>query len=150
MEKVEPILDSKRLNALNGVKGWLIFVIVIFHTFNGNGVFALLASPIKNYGGAIGNYLFFLMSGFLTAYSFAKKGCSERKFLYYIGNKLLKLWPLYALCTLIQVLYIVIVQGISAIDITLLILSLTLQTGGAITDLYPYVLPGWFLTTLSG
>ena len=49
---------SQRIDVLNGIKGWFIFVIVIYHTFNSTGLLADILSPIKQYGGYFGNSLF--------------------------------------------------------------------------------------------
>ena len=139
---------ANTINALNGVKGWFIFLVVIFHTFNGNGLLANILSPIKSYGGYIVNYLFFMLSGFLTAYSFSNKKISDRKFLDYIKSKLIKFYPLYLITNLWQFGYFVFVNGIGAISLSKLLMVLTMQTGGTLTDLYPYNVPCWFLCTL--
>ena len=68
---------SQQIEALNGLKGWFIFVIVIYHTFNATGLITDILSPIKQYGGYVGNSLFFMMSGFLTGYSFSPKKCQN-------------------------------------------------------------------------
>jgi len=138
---------SQRIDVLNGIKGWFIFVIVIYHTFNSTGLLADILSPIKQYGGYFGNSLFFMMSGFLTGYSFSRKKVSERSFLSFLQKKLLKLWPFYAICNLWQ-LGISVVRDGAAFHIKDLLLVLLMQTGGALTDNYPYVVPGWFLCTL--
>ena len=88
-----------------------------------------------------------MMSGFLTGYSFSRKKVSERSFLSFLQKKLLKLWPFYAICNLWQ-LGISAVRDGAAFHIKDLLLVLLMQTGGALTDNYPYVVPGWFLCTL--
>jgi hypothetical protein len=50
----------QKADALRGVKGWFIFVIVIFHTFHTTGLSAYVLSPVTGYGGYLGNTLFFM------------------------------------------------------------------------------------------
>ncbi|WP_024867350.1 acyltransferase family protein [Butyrivibrio sp. FCS014] len=134
--------------SLKGLKGWLIYSIVIFHVFGSKGILTNVFLPFKLYGGYLGNYTFFMLSGFLTAHSFSYNGISERSFFPYLVSKLVRFWPLYALCNLWQVGFLVYDSGFASIDISRLLLSLIMQTGGASTDMYPYVVPGWFLCTL--
>lgn len=138
----------KKISTINGIKGWLIFIIVIYHTYNNTDSFSRLFAPIKSYGGCFGNYMFFMLSGFLTAYSFSKKPVSERGFLYYISKKLIKLWPLYALCNLWQLGYNIYFSGLNSFCLSDFVLIMLMQTGGALTDKCPYIAHGWFLCTL--
>ena len=138
---------SKRISALNGVKGWFIYFVVIYHIFNGTGIVADILAPIKNYGGFIVNYLFFMLSGFLTAYSFSVKKSKDRNFFGYIKGKLVRLYPLYLISNLWMLGYDVYIK-LTTFKVSFLILVLTMQTGGSITDSYPYNVPCWFICTL--
>ena len=144
---MDGVKELKGINGFRGMKGWFIYFIVIYHTFDGGGVLAQLFEPIKRYGGYFGNYIFFMMSGFLVEYSFSKVKVADRDFLTYIMKKLIRLWPLYAICNLIQLVTNIITEG-EKLDVSRCIMVLLMQTGGAVTDEYPYVVPGWFLCTL--
>ena len=84
---MDGVKDLKGINCFRGMKGWFIYFIVIYHTFDGSGVLAQLFEPIKRYGGYFGNYIFFMMSGFLVEYSFSKVKVADRDFLTYIMNR---------------------------------------------------------------
>lgn len=132
---------NTKINSLNGLKGFMIWCIVLFHTYRANNVFS---DFFALYGGDIGNQFFFAISGFLTCYSFSHNNKIKQGFTKWFGGKLLRIWPAYAFFNLIALISI----GITYISVSDILLVFTMQTGGALTDLYPFDFPGWFLCTL--
>lgn len=132
---------NTKLNSLNGLKGLMVWSIVLYHTYRA-------ANPISNffsiYGGDIGNQFFFAISGFLTCYSFIQNNKIREGFTRWFSRKLLRIYPAYAFFNLVALLSI----GVSSVSLSDIILVFSMQTGGALSDLYPFVFPGWFFCTL--
>lgn len=95
----EYAVESKRdvFSSLTGLKGIFILGIVLFHS---NTVFN---APFQDYmffayqyGGGIGNIMFFMLSGFLMSYCYKEKIWNQDiKFIPYIKKRLIKLYPIY-------------------------------------------------------
>lgn len=132
---------NPKINSLNGLKGYMIWIIVLFHTYSATNP---ISSFISVYGGGIGNQFFFAISGFLTCYSFTNNHKIQDGFQKWFTHKLLRIWPAYAFFNLVALITI----GICYISISDILLVFSMQTGGALTDLYPFDFPGWFLCTL--
>ena len=59
---------------IDGLKGIFIFLIVIMHVKGAfDYAFSTVLRPAYDYGGYFGNYMFFLLSGFLMGYWYSER-----------------------------------------------------------------------------
>ncbi len=143
-------MEKKILKSLTSLRGVMIMCIVIYHTHDLLGDDILLFEPLYKYGGYLGNYFFFLLSGFLSCMSYRDKISKglvgiER----FILKKILKWYPLYLITNVIQLIRIVRVSGIrGALPLRKLIPIFTMTATGWMDDYYPYNFPCWFICTL--
>lgn len=145
-------MEKRRsFDGLTGLKGIFIFIIVWFHTLPKTPLMDRipLTSFIGTYGGTLGNYMFFMLSGFLLSYSYreriAKREISFRDFLM---RRLRKLYPLYLLSNLVMLAGELVQHGISVINLKRIVLTLLLQNGGGLETAHPYNGPSWFVSAL--
>lgn len=133
----------ERFAALDGLRAVFGLGIVIYHV---NGTFGSpfsgVLAPVYAYGGYFGNYFFFLLSGFLAERY--KREDERGRPLLYLGRRLRRFYPLYALTNLA-----VMASGTEVLTLrrtwaTFLMVS----TGWFFPDGTPYNLPGWFLCVL--
>lgn len=100
-------MDKKRFfDSLTGLKGIFIYIIVLFHTLPDTPFINAIpmTSLIGIYGGTFGNYMFFMLSGFLMAYSYRKKiEKHEISLKAYLLRRLFKLYPLYLLSNMVMI-----------------------------------------------
>ncbi|MBQ3165590.1 MAG: acyltransferase family protein [Lachnospiraceae bacterium] len=122
------------------------FFIMIFHLDNTfNGIFSQYVPFFQKYGGYLGNYIFFILSGFCMDYSYHYKliheKCSFKKFLF---PKLLKIYPVYFL----SLFFFVCVSGLSSVNMKKLILSFAMISSGWVDDIYPDNAVAWFFSII--
>ncbi len=140
-------MDNRgRLKGLDGLRAVFCIAIVIYHVnLSFDSVFSPWLDPIYSYGGYFGNYMFFILSGFLTAYHYKKKiidkSCRIHTF---FGKKLLKLYPVYFCSNLAVLLLDTDRFTIKKTLSTLLMISNGWFDG---TDT-PYNHPAWFVCIL--
>lgn len=94
MEKI------RKLDALTGLKGIFIFVIVFYHTLPLTPLMDKipLTSFIHIYGGTLGNYVFFMISGFLICRNYRSRiHQGSISFPQFMKRRLQKLYPFYIL-----------------------------------------------------
>ncbi len=143
------ISSPERVISLDVLKGIAIFSIVLFHT---NDSFPNAFPKLKfiyTWGGYLGDYLFFMLSGFTIFYTYNTKGCDNQISLYsFISKRIKKLYPIYFCTTLVSIAYIIKETGINILNFKNIFLNLTLTTSGWIEDIYPYNGPCWFLSQL--
>lgn len=139
--------DTKHFDSLDGLRSIFCIGIVIYHVNDVfNSAFSEWLDPIYQYGGYWGNYIFFIMSGFLIAYRY-KEGIADRKcsFSSFMARRILPMYPIYFLSNLSMMLlkapHITVKQTIT----TFLMVSTGWFSG---TDT-PYNLPAWFLCVLN-
>ena len=81
------ISSPERVISLDVLKGIAIFSIVLFHT---NDSFPNAFPKLKfiyTWGGYLGDYLFFMLSGFTIFYTYNTKGCDNQISLYSFISK---------------------------------------------------------------
>lgn len=124
--------------------------IVLYHINKSfQSPFATLLAPVYQYGGYFGNYIFFMISGLLTARHFKKKICSKKLcFKPYICKRILKLYPLYFLSNLSMVLLLLLKGNIESLNIRKLLSTFFMVSNGWISQDTPYNLPTWFVCVL--
>lgn len=108
-----------------------------------------LTSFIGSYGGTLGNYMFFLLSGFLLSYGYRQRIAGrEISFREFLMRRLRKLYPLYILSNLVMLLGDLVQHGISGINLKRIVLTILLQNGGGLETAHPYNGPSWFVSAL--
>lgn len=108
-----------------------------------------MTSLIGIYGGTFGNYMFFMLSGFLMAYSYRKKiEKHEISLKAYLLRRLCKLYPLYLLSNMVMIVAEMVQHGTSVINLKRIVLTLLLQCGGGLETGHPYNGPSWFISAL--
>lgn len=123
---------------------------MFFHTYNIEMMGEMIIFPyIKMYGGYLGNYLFFVLSGLMIAYNYKEKVSTEEvDFRTYFVKRLIKIYPLFLVTNLAALMIEIWVYGIERFNIKEFLLVFFMQTGGALEDIYPYNSPAWFICTL--
>lgn len=140
--------DQNRFIGLDGLRAIFCVGIVLFHV-NGtfNSVFSKLFWPVYKYGGYFGNYMFFMLSGFLMSYHYKERIISGScNFYFFIYKRVVKLYPLYFLSNLVMVIFL-IVSGGGVYKKKLCITFLMIATGWFEEDT-PYNFPAWFICVL--
>lgn len=134
---------SRNYPALTGLKGIFCLVILWFHTLPKTPLVNSipLSSFISKFGGTLGNYIFFMLSGFLIASSYkARISSHSLSFSDYLVKRLRKLYPLYLLSNLVMLLLEVLEYGMSVINLQRIAYTLLLQAG-SLDPLRPYNIP---------
>lgn len=140
MEKI------RRFEALDGLRAIFGLGIVFYHI---NKMFDLesynILAPVCEYGGYFGNYIFFILSGFLISCSYKERlrngTCEFRE---YMGRRLKRLYPIYFLSNLA-----IIFSGTVALSPQRTLATfLMISTGWFFNGDTPYNLPSWFLCVL--
>ncbi len=136
---------------LTSLKGLFILVILLHNTSLVNPVFqgAPGIAYIELYGGAFGNSMFFMLSGFLLSMGYRNRissGCAP--FQDYMLHRLAKLYPLYLITNIIALVIEVYRYGASGIQLEKLVFTLLLQNGGGLKAANPYNAPTWFVSAL--
>lgn len=143
--------NTYKFDSLTGLKGLFSLIIVFFHTLPQTPLIDAipLTSLIRNYGGGIGNYFFFITSGFLISFGYKERiAGKEVSFGSFLFKRLQKLYPLYILSNLAALLVTMLQFGPSAINLKNMIFTVLLQSGGGLDAAYPYNGPSWFLSAL--
>lgn len=138
------------LKSLTGLKGLGILVIVLYHTLDPQAFgFQSLTGLIKNYGGYLGNYLFFMLSGFVMAYSYQERIMTRSvAFPDFLRSRLIRLYPLYLITNMVMLgIYIATGTG-PRLNLEQLLLHLTMQGTGGFSGAVQYNYPTWFVCAL--
>ena len=145
-------MEKRRsFDGLTGLKGIFIFIIVWFHTLPKTPLMDRipLTSFIGTYGGTLGNYMFFMLSGFLISWGYRERiARGEISFRDFLMRRLRKLYPLYLLSNLVMLAGELVQHGISVINLKRIVLTLLLQNGGGLETVHPYNGPSWFVSAL--
>ncbi len=127
--------DRRTFHTLDALRGIAALAVVCFHRREGRFPSAYLAVD-----------LFYVMSGFVLAYAYDSRfaaGLSWRRFM---AQRLIRLWPLYALGVIITLVSAVLAGDQKAwAQAPLQFLFLPAQPGPDHAPLYPLNLPAWSL-----
>lgn len=139
-------MTQDKWNRLSFLKFLACFLIMIFHLDNTfNGFFSQYVPFLQNYGGYLGNYTFFILSGFCMDYSYHNKLIHEKyTFKQFLFSKLLKIYPVYFL----SLFFFVCTSGPSAVNMKKLILSFAMISSGWVDDIYPDNTVAWFFCVI--
>lgn len=136
--------NGKRYAGLDVLRILFCYGIVIYHI---NDVFQSAPSRyfpfLCRYGGYLGNYFFFMASGFLMACR-QKDRISEEHLPHFLWARLRKIYPMYLLSTLS-----ILILGGTEITVGRILSSVFLvSTGWLDGDTMPLNFPAWFLCIL--
>ena len=138
-------------DSMTGLKGLFSLLILFFHTLPATPLVDRIpfTSIIRNYGGLMGNYFFFLSSGFLIASGYRSRiENREVTFQTFLCKRLCKLYPLYLITNLVSLIINIFQFGPSAINIKHIVFTVLLQNGAGFESAHPYNGPSWFISAL--
>lgn len=140
---------AKRFAGLDGLRAIFCIGIVIYHVNEPfGGAFSKWLDPVYKYGGYFGNYMFFMLSGLLTAYHYKNKIINqENTFRAFIAKRIMKIYPLYFLTNLFT-LILLILGGIKITAKKLIFTFMMISYGWFDGREMPYNFPTWFLCVL--
>lgn len=145
-------MEQKRYyQALGSLKGLFILIIAFHNTLSGTTLFSQIpgADFLIKYGGAMGNAMFFMLSGFLISANYKDRIQSHSVALKdFLLRRLKKLYPMYLISNVLALLVEIFRYGASAINVEKVIFTVLLQGGGGIGTHAPYNRPTWFLSAL--
>ncbi len=138
---------TKRFPGLDGLRAVFCVGIVLYHVNGSFGsVFSGWLGPVYAFGGYFGNYIFFILSGLLTALHYKEPilggGC---RFFSFMKKRLFRLYPLYLLSNLAAMLFPGTALTLPKTAATFLLLAF----GGTDGSASPYNHPAWFLCVLT-
>ncbi len=141
---------TKHYVAIDSLKGIIMLFIVLFHinaTSVFDGAFNKYLHPIYQYGGAFGNYFFFMISGYLLSNSTkAKIQKRQLEFGAFIKRRFIKIYPLYAISSL-TCLALLIKQG-GQTNLQTILLNFLMISHGWVQNVTRYNTPCWFICVL--
>lgn len=145
--------DNHCFDALVSLRGFFALGIVLFHTasFFGfeRGGPNLWGFACK-WGGYFGNCYFFVLSGFLMTHAYRDKIASGSiGFTEFLRKRIKRLYPLYLATNIFMLIYNASVDGfLTYFRPRDMIEILFMACSGWIDDIYPWNVPGWFVSML--
>lgn len=142
---------KKQYPSVTALKGLFILLIVLHNSLNLNNLLESVPGTafIRLYGGVLGDSLFFLISGFLFAYSYRDRIRSGSvSFGDFLLRRMQKLYPLYLITNAAALVICGLQYGISALPLKKTAFTVLLQMGGGLDRGVPYNAPTWFLSAL--
>ena len=142
--------DKGIIHSWNALRFLFIWCVVYYHT-NSGYFFKENLSFLAEYGGFLGNYFFFFISGILISKrcrsGIIKDGATLDKF---IIPRILKFYPVYMLSELLIITWSVVNLGIKGISVTHLLTDALLITNGWFIpgNQVPYNFAAWFVCVL--
>ena len=139
-------LTKDKWNRLTFLKFLACSLIMIFHLDNSfNGIFSKNIPFLQNYGGYLGNYTFFILSGLAMDYCYKDKLIANKiSFKSFIISKLLKIYPVY----FISLFAYVCIGGPSSVNMKREMLSFLMIASGWVDDIYPENIVAWFFCVI--
>ena len=111
--KKRPVHKTERIRGLDGLRTLALFGVLLFHMF-----------PQKVSGGYFGVIIFFVISGFLTAYSTVKKG--RVSILSYYAKRMERIYPALILMLFISIEIISLVDKFKLLNVQEEVVSILL------------------------
>lgn len=144
------MVAQNRFVGIDGLKA-LFCISLVFYHINGvfHSAFNALLWPIYQYGGYFGNYIFFMISGFLMAYSYKERVISQKiTFFQYISKHVYKWLPMYLLSNIVMIFYLCFKDISQIFNIKKLLTTALILPSGWFSQDTPYNQPLWFITVL--
>ena len=143
-------LSFHQLSALSSIKVPFVVGIIMFHFGKYFGYpFNNICHVFYAYGGYLGNYIFFLISGILIAHTYKiRLQRRELSINQFCRKRVRKIYPAYLASNCVSLLHSLSKLGIKAINLENLLEVVTLTSAGWIHDRYPYNFPTWFVNMI--
>ncbi len=144
---------TAEIRSLTSLKGLMILCIVLFHvnsTFGSPSIPYIPLKSIYHFGGFIGNYFFFMISGYLSCRAYRDRiSDGSLTVTGYIGSKLTKWYPLFLITNIISLIQYIREEGFTyMVSLKKLISVFTMTSAGWIHDEFPYNYPCWFICVI--
>lgn len=141
---------KKTFYLINVAKFFFMMGIVIYHAQGAyKGVFGKFLEPIYTYGGCVGNYFFFIVSGFLISCGYKIKIKEQKIHMKDFVKKRIKKWYMpYLVTMIIEILLLIRSNSVSALNLYEIFWNLLFMTSGWFVDIMPYNGPCWFISQL--
>lgn len=147
---VQPSFCQKRFIELDGLRAIFCIGIVLYHV---SGLFdtpfSTLLWPVYRYGGYFGNYIFFMISGFLISFQYKNKIYLKKiGFTAYIFKRIIKLYPLYFLSNMAMISLMLFNKDFSSLSPKKVYTTFFMLSNGWFLQDTPYNLATWFVCVL--
>ena len=148
MEGGVPV-KKEEFKSLNSLRFFFIVIVVISHVGTFFAYPYSFFDPIYKFGGYLCNYFFFMLSGFLSAYSYHLKKDNKTSFAEFMWKKIKKYYPLYIITNLFIIVHCYLFINVrDFLRVKELIYNILMMSTGWIEDSYPYNYPCWFICVL--
>ena len=143
--------QGKHYPALSGLRFLFIIMIVMYHCWP---LFAdqtpgKIALFFRENGGNWGNYMFFMISGFLMCVHYKEKVCEKGTTCsHFLLARLRKLYPQYLASMFACVLFNLAVTGFTYVNFKNVLLNSLMMATGYVENVYLYNSPHWFVGVL--
>ena len=146
-------MERKNYPALSGIRFLFIMIIVFYHCWPMVGALqpGKVALFFRANGGNWGNYMFFMISGFLMSVHYKKKLMNDQDRLplhVFLLKRLLKLYPLYFITMCASILFNLNYSGLAFVNFKEVIFNALLLSTGYVEELNQYNSPQWFACVL--
>lgn len=141
---------QNRFIGIDGLRALFCMGLVFYHINEiFHSAFNALLWPVYRYGGYFGNYIFFMISGFLAAFYYKKQITDQAiTFFQYISRRIFKWYPMYLLTNFIMILYLCCKDISQVLDLKKLLTSALILPSGWFSQDTPYNQPLWFVSVL--
>lgn len=145
------MVQRNTFSSLTSLKGIFILVVAFHNTMLVHPLFDAFPGTafLTAFGGALGNSMFFALSGFCMSCGYRDRISSHAvSFKDFLWKRLKKLYPLYFITNIAALFLDIVRYGMSAINLEKIASTLLLKMGGGLRTEGPYNAPTWFLCTL--
>lgn len=139
-----------RFIGIDGLRALFCTGLVFYHINEVfHSAFHVLLWPVYQYGGYFGNYIFFMVSGFLAAFSYKERVISQTiTFSHYITKRVCKWLPMYVLTNVVMILYICFKDISQLFNLKKFLTTALILPSGWLSQDTPYNQPLWFVSVL--
>ena len=146
-------MERKNYPSLAGVRFLFIMMIVFYHCWPMVGALqpGKVASFFRANGGNWGNYMFFMISGFLMTVHYKDKLSDKKTEMplhVFLLKRLLKLYPLYFITMCASIAFNLCSSGFTYVNFKEVALNTLMISTGYVEELNQYNSPQWFACVL--
>ncbi|RKJ46795.1 acyltransferase [bacterium 1XD8-76] len=141
---------QNRFIGIDGLRALFCTGLVFYHINEVfHSAFYALLWPVYQYGGYFGNYIFFMVSGFLVAFFYKERVIDQTiTFSQYISKRICKWLPMYLLTNVMMMLYLCFKDRAQLFDIKKFLTTALILPSGWFSQDTPYNQPLWFVSVL--
>ena len=146
-------MERKNYPALSGIRFLFIMMIVLYHCWPMVGALqpGKVALFFRANGGNWGNYMFFMISGFLMTVHYKSKLTQDQTRVslhVFLLKRLIKLYPLYFITMCASILFNLGFSGLTFVNFKEVIFNVLMISTGYVEELNQYNSPQWFACVL--